>query len=211
MLQGIDVSSFSGTINWAELKQKNPGIDFCFIRAAHGATEDVCAAANLQEARNARIVCGVYHFLRADEDAASQIDRMKSLVAKLDIRPGDLPPVVDVEDVPGNCYPWTPANIAHFLDLIENWCSAMQTMLGSPPIIYISASFWKQLGNPTRFEKNPLWVTEYCHGQPKLPVPWKEFTFWQYKGNVPMAGVHGNADLNCFYSDYPALQAMLLK
>jgi lysozyme len=210
MLKGIDVSALSGNIDWDRVKAA--GNDFCFIRAAYGDAPDLSAAGHLRNARRSGLACGVYHLLRVSKDAAAQVALMKSLVTTLEIGPGDLPPVVDVEDNPHYDGLWEACHNQPYLAMVADWTSTMHAQLGAPPIVYTRASFWTQLGNPVMFQDNPLWVAHYCEGKPTLPAPWNAFTFWQHSENAVVDGVAGRADLSYFNGDDPgALRALRLK
>lgn len=211
MLRGIDVYAGSGVIDWPRVKAA--GISFCFVRAAYGDVADKNAQHNLDGARKAGLICGVYHFLRTSRDAFAQIHLMEELVTTLRIGPGDLPPVVDMEDNPKYDGNWNPANNEQYLGMVENWTTSMQARLGAPPIVYTRAGFWDLLGNPKSFSANPLWVASYRPDHPELPKVWDDFTFWQYSESGVVDGLSGYpADLSYFRSADPeGLRSLTLK
>lgn len=211
MLKGIDVFEGQGHVDWGSVKAA--GNAFAFIRAAYGTRADTQAANNLQRARAAGLLCGVYHFVRATSDPVAQVGLMKRLIDDLAVGPGDLPPVIDVEDNPKFDGPWDPKKNDAFLTLVDRWIDAVRQKTKANPIIYTRASFWVQLGNPSAHEECPLWVADYgAAALPRLPKQWDRFAFWQYSDRGKADGVHGNVDVNRFHSDDPGtLRALLLQ
>lgn len=211
MLRGIDVSAESGEIDWARVKAA--GMSFCFIRAAYGDVADERAMANLEGARAAGLVCGVYHFLRVSRNAAVQIRLMENLITTLRVSPGHLPPVVDVEDNPIYDGAWKSGDNRAYLALLAGWIAAMRNRLGAHPLIYTRASFWEQLGHPAAFSDCPLWVASCRSDRPTLPSGWNDYAFWQSSERGKVDGVPGHdADISYFRgADPAALAAMTLK
>jgi lysozyme len=210
MLRGIDVSAENGEIDWARVRAA--GMSFCFIRAAYGDVADERAMANLEGARTAGLVCGVYHFLRISRNAALQIRLMENLITTLRIGPGQLPVVVDVEDDPHYDGAWKCSDNEPYLALLTGWITAMQARLGTRPLIYTRAGFWEQLGKPATFTDCPLWVASYHPHRPTLPAGWSDFAFWQSSKCATVDGVPGQVDVSYFHSADPAaLMAMTLK
>ena len=71
--QGIDVSSWQGSINYAEVK--NSGIDIVYIKASEGKSlTDSYFKTNYNNAKANGLKVGFYHFIRATttEDAIAE-------------------------------------------------------------------------------------------------------------------------------------------
>jgi lysozyme len=96
-VQGIDVSHYQGVVDWQQVAQN--GMAFAFAKATEGITYvDPQLAANWDGIRVAGLVRGAYHFFEPNDDAAQQAQHFLSTVQ---LQPGDLPPVLDVETTGG--------------------------------------------------------------------------------------------------------------
>lgn len=208
LLKGIDVYAGSGDIDWQKVSQD--GVAFAYIRAAYGLKADEAAARNLQAARAAGIVCGVYHFLRTSASYDKQIKLMLDLLDTLGVGPGDLPPAVDVEDNPAFDGPWKPSNNVSYLEAVERWVEQVRTRTGSEPVVYTRAGFWSELGNPGAFQSCPLWVASYRSDRPTLPAGWARYTFWQYSESGIVPGIAQKVDMNYFAGAREALDGLRL-
>jgi lysozyme len=196
--KGIDVSKWQDTINWTSVK--NAGIAFAFIRLSDGAnTKDAKFAANWAGAKSVGIIRGAYQFFRPAQSVTTQADMMIAAIGTY--TPGDLPPVIDVEDDGG----LAPATVA---SRVRQWVDRVQNALGVTPIVYTGKYFWRdEVGGPSSFAPNPLWIAQYTSLCPDLPGPWTRWTFWQYTDSGSVAGVPGPVDTNRFNGSLAQLQA----
>ena len=95
--EGIDVSSYQGSVDWAQVK--GAGLVFAFAKATQGTSQvDPEFATNWSGMRAAGLVCGAYHFLDADQDPTAQAEHF---LATVKLEAGDLPPVLDIEVTQG--------------------------------------------------------------------------------------------------------------
>ncbi|CAN7355304.1 glycoside hydrolase family 25 protein [Pseudoduganella sp. LjRoot289] len=208
MLNGIDVYAGDGGIEWHKVAEDNNA--FVFVRGAYGNVMDKAVAANAAAARAVGLKVGVYHFLRARMDPQSQIDTFTQALKLANVGPGDLPPVLDMEDNPAYDGPWKTVDNEAYLASVSAWIANVKALYGKPPIIYTRASFWTELGNPTTFGDSPLWVASYRNDAPTLPAAWPDYTFWQYSDAGTVSGITGHVDVNYFNGDLPKLQACLI-
>jgi GH25 family lysozyme M1 (1,4-beta-N-acetylmuramidase) len=186
---GIDVSYYQGAINWTAVK--NAGVKFAFIRLSDGDVfQDPKFAANWNGAKQAGIVRGAYQFFRPNQSVTAQADKMIAAIGTY--QPGDLPPVIDVEATGG----LGPSAVA---SRVRTWVDRVKGALGVDPIVYTGKYFWRdQVGGPTSFATNPLWIAQYTSLCPDLPAPWQRWTFWQYTDSGSVSGISGNVDMNRF-------------
>src|SRR5256885_1336394 len=92
-LSGIDVSHYQGTIDWG--KVKSAGMAFAYTKATESTgSTDSQFAVNWPAMKAAGLLRGAYHFFHADQDATAQANHFLQVV---DIGPGDLPAVIDIE------------------------------------------------------------------------------------------------------------------
>src|SRR6185369_7344667 len=107
-LQGIDVSHWQGTINWASVAADPKGIKFVFMKATEDTNyTDPTFNTNLAGAKANGILAGPYHFCRLDTntadpaaDGAAEANYFLSKI-KAKYQTGTyLPPVADIEAFP---------------------------------------------------------------------------------------------------------------
>jgi len=197
--KGIDVSKWQGTIDWT--KVKSAGYAFAFIRVSDGLnTPDAKFAANWSATKSVGIIRGAYQFFRPSQSATAQADLM---IEKLggQYTPGDLPPVIDVED-DGGLSPTTVAT------RVRTWVDRVEAALGVKPIVYTGKYFWRdEVGSPASFAPNALWIAQYTSLCPDIPGPWAKWTFWQYTDSGSVPGIAGPVDTNRFNGSLAQLQA----
>ena len=192
-LFGFDGSSFQGVIDWSRVKAA--GVQFAFLKASEGITlVDETYASNVKAARSVGIPFGPYHFFRPNDDVADQVNNFCTAVGAL--QPGDLPPVLDVEDDTI----WKPYTLDQRITMITSWMSAVQKRLGVAPIIYTSPDFANtMLANRSELKQYLLWVADWITGNdPVVPAPWTNWTFWQSSEKGTISGITGDVDLNYF-------------
>ncbi len=183
-IAGIDVSHFNGAVNWGVAAHS---VAFAFAKATQGTSfVDPRFAENWHCMREAGVQRGAYHFFDPSEDATAQANHF---VETVHFEPGDLPPVLDVEML-------KRSTLASTLDGITVWLAAVHKAIGRTPIVYTSASFWQQLGNPPNPGPYPLWVAHYGVPKPHVPTAWPAWTFWQFSQLGRCAGITGYVDMN---------------
>jgi lysozyme len=197
--KGIDVSYYQGTINWTSVA--NSGIKFAFIRVSDGTGfHDPKFTSYWAGAHNAGIIRGAYQFFRPAQSVSGQANLLISALGG-HYTPGDLPPVLDVEDAGGE----SAATVA---SKIRQWVDQVKGTLGVDPIIYTGKYFWRdQVGGPTSFVHNALWIAQYTSLCPDLPAPWARWTFWQNTETGSVSGISGQMDLDQFNGTLADLQA----
>ncbi|HEY8097730.1 MAG TPA: glycoside hydrolase family 25 protein [Methylobacter sp.] len=198
-IQGIDVSHYQGSVNWADVESS--GIVFAFAKATEGITVvDAEFDTNWAGINAAGIIRGAYHFYISTDDPEAQAENFLKAVGSL--APGDLPPVLDIENYAGAC------GTASLAENVQTWLDAVQEGLQRRPMIYTGPSFWDKYMT-SQFGTYPLWVAEYGVSQPRLPIGWTAWTIWQSTPSGVAQGVAGNVDLNTFAGSYAELQALL--
>lgn len=197
-VQGIDVSHYQGSVNWAAVK--NAGIGFAFAKATDGNTyADPQFQTNWADMKAAGLLRGAYHFYESNDDPVSQANNFIKAVGSLAV--GDLPPVIDIEAYKGD-FGGVPlaANV-------QTWLNIVEQALGRTPMIYTGPSFWNQYMNSS-FSRYALWVAQYGVAQPKLPNGWNKWTFWQNSESGTVAGVSGSVDTDIFAGSMADLLAL---
>lgn len=195
---GIDISRHQGVVNFD--KVKSTGVSFIFVRATDGVTyQDPTYRENFLSAKKLGITVGAYHFYETNDDPVAQITNFTDIVM---LRPGDLPPVVDIERLHNKNDINVVANLKRFLDGIENH-------YGVKPIIYTGLNFSNK--HLTEFGEYPLWVAEYRKGELTLPKGWTHWTFWQHSQSGKIDGIEVAVDLNRFQGDQASFDNLLIQ
>ncbi len=183
---GIDISNYSGDVDWKAIKAQH--IDFVFVKATEGSTyTDASFATNFQGAKAQHIPTGAYHFFRFDKDGQEQADNFLATVSLTQL---DFPPVLDVEE-------WTNEHTTRtrdeILTEIRQFVQQVEKAYGRKIIIYTNESSYRRFieGN---FPKNKLWICSFRY-TPNLDRSW---LFWQHLHDVRFKGVEGYVDLNTF-------------
>ncbi len=201
-IHGIDVSRYQKTINWPsvqEMEVRNIKIGFAFMKATEGESKlDPQFRRNWLHARNASIPRGAYHFFIASRNAKKQAT---NFISTVQLKPGDFPPVLDVETMNGRSKNELKQKVKEWLDIVE-------THYGVKPILYTNASFYENvLGSD--FDAYPLWVAHYL--QKKEPRIKRNWFLWQHSEKGRVNGIDAFVDFNVFNGDSTDLENLKIK
>lgn len=206
MPAGIDVSRFQAKVDWPAVAAA--GRAFAYIKATEGATyRDPKFAAHWAGAKAAGMLRGAYHFFRPAKPAAAQVENFCSLVGAL--ASGDLPPMLDLEETPGEHDEWTTIPKPDRRPLALEWLHAVEERLGRRPIVYTRRGFISTLGGAGGLAQYPLWVAHYTQAaKPAVPAGWQNWTLWQYSDAGQVPGIAGKVDLDRFAGTLEELRAL---
>ncbi|MFT3949827.1 MAG: GH25 family lysozyme [Agriterribacter sp.] len=201
-IHGIDVSHHQDVIDWGEVKSMNieeMRLGFAFIKATEGLINvDRMFKRNWFKAREEGVTRGAYHFFLATKSGKKQAD---NFIAQVNLEPGDLPPVLDVEQL----YGVKPKDLRI---RVKEWLTTIETYYKVKPIIYTNVDFYDHyLGE--EFDEYPLWVAHYL--QPQKPRIKRIWTFWQHSETGRVNGIINKVDFNVFNGDSLAFQQLLLQ
>jgi lysozyme len=201
-IYGIDVSRYQNRINWSEvnkMKVQNIAIRFAFIKATEGKEmKDKRFKENWKEAKQNHIIRGAYHYYLPDGNPGQQ---SKNFLETVKFEPGDLPPVVDIEDRGIGIHKSFIANIKIFLAKVEEKCKCKPIV-----IVYSYDSFYNDYLTG-QLEGYPIWLARYG---PEKPLD-GNFDFWQFTDHAQVDGIGEKVDMNVFAGDSLKFQALLLK
>lgn len=191
-IHGIDVSKYQEKIDWKEVKAmqvKQLQLGFAFIKATEGLqNNDPHFKRNWENAKEAGVIRGAYHFFIASKDGKKQAE---NFISNVKTSSGDLPPVLDVEQLNGT-------SILQLKTEAKKWLQAVENKYGVKPIIYTNVDFYNRyLGN--EFDQYPLWVAHYY--QPEKPRINREWSFWQHSDDGLVNGIRSKVDFNVFKGD----------
>lgn len=201
-LRGMDVSYYQTNVDWRAVRET--GVAFAFIRVSDGLQFiDPRFPGYWAEARAAGVIRGAYQYFRPAQDPIAQANLLLSRMGPL--QPGDLPPVLDVEDRNSGR---TPAQIAA---AVRAWVAHVTAQIGRPPIVYAGLYSWRDLTSSADLTTSPLWVAQYTSAAcPDIPAPWTRWMFWQYTAMGTLPSIPGAVDLNLFNGSLRDLQAFTM-
>ncbi len=200
-IHGIDVSKYQQAIAWDAVKAmrvRKIKIGFAFIKATEGLVNiDSQFKRNWKKAKEAGVARGAYHFFLATKDGKLQAE---NFIRSVNLMPGDLPPVLDVEQTYG-----VPAD--SLKKRVKQWLDVTEEYYGAKPIIYTNVEFYKKnLGHG--FDDYPLWVAHYY--QPAQPRINRDWAFWQHSDQGRVDGILSKVDFNVFAGDSLEFRNILL-
>ncbi len=198
VVQGIDVSHHQSWIDWSLLPDQ--GIHFAYIKATEGGDlVDSLFRYNWCEAQSVGIRRGAYHYFRPN---APVLDQVLNYIREVDLEPGDLPPVLDVETMDG-------VTNEQLVEKVRAWLTMVEIHYRTKPILYSYQRFYNQ-HLASAFSDYPVWIARYSERVPELR-PLKEWHFWQYGDRGELAGIKGPVDFNAFSGNPVDLEELLVK
>ncbi len=103
---------------------------------------------------------GAYHFFHPESNNPAQ--QANTFIQAVGADKGELPPVLDIEQVYVDGNPISLPSGSALLALIKQWLDLVESAFGRKPMIYSSASFLNQQGvNASWLINYPLWVAQY--------------------------------------------------
>jgi lysozyme len=200
-IHGIDVSRYQQSISWEDVSSmqvKNVKLGFAFMKATEGiGNVDPQFHRNWKKAREAGIICGAYHFFIASKDGKMQAE---NFIHEVQLKPGDMPPVLDIEQVNG-----TPPELLK--KEVKRWLETAENYYGVKPVIYTNVGFYNRyLGK--EFDSYPLWIAHYY--EPHKPRISRDWLFWQHSDEGRVNGILHKVDFNVFCGDSIEFRNFLL-
>jgi MYXO-CTERM domain-containing protein len=184
-VQGIDVSSWQGSISWSSVKSS--GRAWAYARLSDGTGYvDPTFAKNWPAMKAAGVLRGAYQFFEPGQSATAQANLVVAKIGKLGA--GDLPAMIDVEATGGQSASTISAAIGTWLSIVEKGT-------GKKPIIYTGKYFWQDhVADTTKYAGYQLWLAAYVSGCPNTPSAWNDWKIWQYTSTGSIPGISGNVD-----------------
>lgn len=201
-IHGIDVSRYQQVIDWQEVKKMEVAgvkVAFVFIKASEGETdEDLYFRRNWKKSKEQGIIRGAYHFFHPQKEAMIQALNYLDIVS---LQKGDLPPVLDVEQLYG-----VSADILR--KRMQTWLNKVEASTGVKPIIYSNVDFYeKYLAG--YFDDYLFWAAHYLQpGKPRISRHW---AFWQHNEGGRVNGILSKVDFNVFNGDSVEFARLLVK
>jgi len=194
----IDISHWTGNIDWEKLKKFDNGAIQVVITKATDSWNgkmftDSKLIQNLKGAKSVDMPIAVYHWLQDDVAPTLAVDYLLDVVNNyniayynLDIEERDIKSPTD--------YAWRA----------QVWLERIEKLTKKRPKIYTAEWYMngylrtplKNAGKDPKkilgwMSSYPLWVAQYTKRQPRIPQEWEKYQMWQYSANVwyPYYGV----------------------
>ena len=193
-VNGVDVSSYQGDIDWKLLSSQK--IDFAYIKSTEGSsTVDRCFAYNWQEASKTDLRIGAYHFFSFETTGKNQAMNFCSTVKSI---PDMLPPVIDVEYY-GRFHGKSDIDVDSVKNELRSMIEELTNNYGLKPVIYVSSNTYNDIVKDD-FADCEIWYRSVYETIPG-DITW---TFWQYSNRHVLKGYSGTeryVDMNVFSGD----------
>ncbi|MEZ4921234.1 MAG: GH25 family lysozyme [Saprospiraceae bacterium] len=204
-VHGIDVSRYQGQIDWqrvADMEVGDTRISFAFIKATEGSwIKDPQFTRNWKEAGKTRLYRGAYHYFLPNISPQHQANLF---IRQVRLKPGDLPPMVDIEETRAMSVEQVRMYTLRFLKLLE-------AHYGVAPIVYTGLDFYRiHFAEQSEFDAYPFWLAHYH--VPSLEVPDKRiFSFWQHSNKGTINGINEQVDFNVFNGSIESLERLRIQ
>lgn len=200
---GIDVSHYQPTVDWESVKTS---VSFVFVKATDSTgVVDSHFTSHWSGAKKVGLPRGAYHFFHPKYDVDKQV---ANFTQHLKSDPGELHPVVDVEEFKDEYQSFTCDQLA---TMLQRFSQGVEKALGRKPMIYTNHQTWQMsFCDHPYFVDHPLWLAQYTSHptEPKLPPGWKRWSFWQYSESGKVPGVPGAVDQSYFNGSVQDLKVL---
>lgn len=204
-IHGIDVSRWQSEVNWEKLHALNLEGDtlpmtFAFIKATEGILwEDPMFNDNWKNAREASVSRGAYHYFKPNKSPELQA---KNFISSVNLKAGDLPPVLDVEET-GN------KSRKDLVTSIKTYLQTIEAHYHCKPIIYSNINFIETY-LAEDFSDYQFWVANY-YTEKLVASPDIKWMFWQYHDRGKISGCNVCVDMNVFKGTQAEFRKMLVQ
>lgn len=155
--QGIDISDYSGKVNWPEVA-KDTNIQFVYMLATIGG-DSVNSAFQpyLSGCRKTRLKAGAYHCMTTTATVEEQFQNFVNHVPKDSIK---LVPMIHVSE----CEYWTAEEV---IDSVKRFCDLLEAHYGKKPAIYALNAIYNRYLTPV-FNDYALYIIKYSDVRPVI-------------------------------------------
>jgi lysozyme len=200
-IHGIDVSKYQDAIDWGsvrDMKVSDVQMSFAFIKATEGLdNQDAYFRRNWKKVKDAGLARGAYHYFLATKSGKAQA---QNFIDAVDLQPGDLPPVLDIEQAYG-------ASPEKLRERAKEWLQTVEDFYHVIPIVYTNVDFYRQYLRDD-FDGYPLWVAHYL--QKERPSIYRTWSFWQHSESGRVNGILTRVDFDVFNGDSAEFRKLLI-
>ncbi len=201
MMVGFDVSHYQGVIDWGSVDSvaSKSALEFVFVRATMGVDGlDRAYKLNWKGAGANHFIRGAYHYYRPDENS---VEQAVNFINTVKLGPGDLPPVLDIEDLPKK------QSMESLRMGLKRWIEVVEEHYKVKPILYSGEHYYT---NHLRkwFPDHVLWIANYNFFVEEIKPEWH---FWQFTEKGVVNGIDGKVDLNIYNGNKTEMRKLLIK
>lgn len=204
-VHGIDISKWQDDLDWDQIYAKDIYGDtvffkFVIIKATEGIwMEDPMYDEFWNESKDAGLIRGAYHYFYPQKNIQQQA---RNYITSVDLNPGDLPPVIDIEETGGLSKKEIVKNLQLFI-------AELKKEFKQPPIIYSNADFVNDYLSDD-FKSYKFWVAHYYEKKPRIDKN-VEWIFWQHSDKGVLAGCREHVDVNVFNGSMKEFKRILIQ
>lgn len=187
-LFGIDLSWYSGKVNWKSVTA-NDNVKYVVVRSTMGDDGvDERFAENWEELDKLDMVRGAYHYFRPGENLDAQFENFKRIVK---YKAGDIRPIFDIE---------TSGDLAQseIVSAVNKWSEFCVNEWGVKPIIYAGLNFYIQ-NLKDEIDSADLWLASYTKNS--LRKSGIKCTIHQFSDKIAIKGLRERVDGNMYFGD----------
>ena len=187
--QGIDVSSWQGSIDYSKVKES--GIQVVYIKASEGRTfVDPYFRTNYNNAKANGLKVGFYHYVRARSvtQANEEAEHFASVISGTQ---PDCRLAMDFESF-GNL------SINEINSISETFLRRLQELTKRELVIYSNTYSARTIFSESLAQKYPLWVAQYGVQEPSDNGKWNTWVGYQYTDMGNIRGINGYVDRDKF-------------
>ncbi|MBD1429312.1 MULTISPECIES: glycoside hydrolase family 25 protein [Sphingobacterium] len=195
---GIDISQYQGKILWDSVSLINEEfpIDFVFVRATMGEKgKDSKFDQNWSAVQRINKLRGAYHYFRPNENSIKQAN---NFIKTVKLKPGDLPPVLDIEERPRR------QSMDSLRVGLKRWLDRVEAHYKVKPIVYSGDSYFTDFLEK-EFKDYKLWIANYNFW---VESPKAHWDIWQFSEKGSVKGIKGFVDLNMYHLDVEDLEKL---
>ena len=186
--QGIDISSWQGNVNFADVKDS--GIDIVYIKSSEGTTYiNPFFESSYSNAKANGLKVGFYHYIRA-RTTQQAINEANFFARVVSGKQADCKLAMDFEN-------FGDLSVNQINEISKTFLETLENTTNSQPIIY-SNTFSARTIFIQDLTKYPLWVANYGVSAPQSNGKWDTWVGWQYTSTGTVNGVSGYVDRNQF-------------
>lgn len=188
-LQGIDVSSWQGKIDFERVKAD--GIRIVYIKATQGTNYvDPDFERNYRDAEKERLAIGFYHYVTARNINEAR-EEARFFASHIHDKIQHARPAMDFEVFDDLTRSEIREIALHFLVTLE-------AETRQRPVIYTDASNASGTFADDRLREYRLWIADYGVVRPDMENPWRFWSGWQFTDRGRVNGIAGDVDRDYF-------------
>lgn len=201
-VRGIDISHYQSLINWDKLNYStlhDNRLRFIIIKATEGSSIfDTNFNQNFFQAKDNGFIRGAYHYFKPQVSARAQAE---FFLSQVHLEPGDLPPILDVEETGG-------LTTAQLQSRVRTWFEIVGARYGVRPILYTGYNFKITHFSSPEFDQYPFWIAHYYVQKHAYEGEW---AFWQYTDCGAIDGINGRVDCDIFNGTVDDLKELCIQ